>query len=106
MSVIAMLLLSAAAPEQQTAPPPNSGETIVVTGELPEDRKPVCKPVEEIGSIIPRRVCRTKSEWASLARDTERRTRDYVNNKNAMSGRTVRTIMKEGRQAGGAVGGK
>lgn len=70
--------------------PPKVDESIVVTGELPDDKKRVCKQVEEIGSILPRRICRTKGEWTSLARGVEQRTDAYVNDKNTMSSRVKR----------------
>jgi hypothetical protein len=83
-----MIVFAAAALQQTTAP--QQSERIVVTGEKPEDQKRVCKETEEIGSIIPKRVCRTKGEWASLKAETERRTRAYNQDKNNMSSRVKR----------------
>ena len=84
-----VMILFAAAAMQQTAAP-QEGERIVVTGDKPEDQKRVCKESEEIGSIIPKRVCRTKGEWASMQREKERRTRAYNDDKTSMSSRTKR----------------
>jgi hypothetical protein len=82
-----LVLLSAAAVQQPVRQPVDQ---IIVTGEKPEDRKKVCKESEEIGSIIPRRVCRTKGEWASAEREKQRRTRAYNDDKTSMSGRVKR----------------
>src|SRR5687768_3292871 len=84
---ILFLVAAAAAPQTPAAAPATQG-TIVVTGELPDDQKKVCKAAEEeIGSIIPKKVCRTKGEWAAMKRQNERRTRSYINDKNSMSSR-------------------
>jgi hypothetical protein len=82
-----LALISAAAVQQAVQQPVDQ---IVVTGEKPEDRKRVCKETEEIGSIIPKRVCRTKGEWASAEREKDRRTRAYNNDKAGMSSRVKR----------------
>ncbi|HXG80591.1 MAG TPA: hypothetical protein VNJ05_02205 [Sphingomicrobium sp.] len=45
---------------------PQSSETIVVTGKIPDANKKVCKTEAATGSIIPKRICRTKGEWAEI----------------------------------------
>ena len=80
-------LLALAAVEPATVAPQ---DPVIVTGELPDDKKKVCKQMEEIGSIIPRKVCKTKGEWASTARGNEKRSRAYADDKNSMSSRVKR----------------
>ena len=68
---IAALALLLAAPaladdknvQAATADPP---EDIVVTGEIPDADKRVCKTQTATGSIIPKRTCRTKGEWEEM----------------------------------------
>jgi len=85
MLLVALISVAAAV---EAVPAPPAPAPVVVTGELPDDQKRVCKPAEEeIGSIIPKKVCRTKGEWAAMKRANERRTRAYMDDKNTMSGR-------------------
>jgi hypothetical protein len=71
---VVLLSLGMAAPAvaQQPAPatpaPPDQG--VVVTGELPDAQKRVCKSSAPTGSIIERRVCRTKAQWEELRRQS------------------------------------
>jgi hypothetical protein len=84
-------VLSSLALAAQQVPAPGTGETVVATGETPDDKKRVCKAAEEeIGSIIPKKVRRTKGEWAAIKRQNERRTRDFNSDKKSMASRTKR----------------
>ena len=71
---------SSAAAAQQTPPPPAAQQPITVTGQaVPDPDKPVCKYVET-GSLIPKKVCMPKSEWARAERsidDDMRSMRDW-----------------------------
>jgi hypothetical protein len=73
------------APQGQPASP--EGREIVVKGELPDAKKRVCKSSVATGSILSKKVCRTKEEWeyirersiASAERmKAEARARDHV----------------------------
>lgn len=62
---------SAAVAQQATPVPPASQQPITVTGQaVPDEDKPVCKFVET-GSLIPKKVCMTKSEWARTERNND-----------------------------------
>ena len=54
----------------QQAPPAGAaapeGQEIVVEGELPDAKKRVCKSSVATGSIMSKRVCRTKGEWEEI----------------------------------------
>ena len=39
---------------------------VVVEGKIPDANKRVCKSEGTTGSIIPKRVCRTKGEWEEI----------------------------------------
>ena len=52
-----------AAPSTVTSPAP---ETITVTGKLPDGKKRVCQTTSQTGSIMIKRVCRTKQEWEDI----------------------------------------
>jgi hypothetical protein len=41
-------------------------EDVVVTGKIPDADKKVCKTDVVTGSIMPKRICRTKGEWAAI----------------------------------------
>ena len=66
--IIAAAVSSAAVAQQ--APPPPAQPPITVTGQLPDQDKPVCKYIET-GSLIPRKVCMAKSEWTRAQSDTD-----------------------------------
>ena len=57
------LLAQTAAPSTVTAPAP---ETITVTGKLPDGHKRVCQTSAQTGSILIKRVCKTKQEWEDI----------------------------------------
>ena len=41
-------------------------DDIVVTGKIPDADKKMCKTEAATGSIIPKRICRTKGEWEAM----------------------------------------
>jgi len=62
--IIAAAASSAAVAQQAPSPPPAAQPPITVTGQaVPDADKPVCKFIET-GSLIPKKVCMAKSEWA------------------------------------------
>jgi hypothetical protein len=67
--IIAAAASSAAVAQQAPPAPPVSQPPITVTGQNDAD-KPVCKYVDT-GSLIPRKVCMPKSEWARAQRNTD-----------------------------------
>jgi hypothetical protein len=50
-------------PQSATAAPQ---EEIVVKGEVPDADKRVCKSSVSTGSIMPKKVCKTKGEWEEI----------------------------------------
>jgi hypothetical protein len=77
---VVALLASAAAAAQQAAPPEPSGPTITVTEKKPQAAdKIVCKSLST-GTMISKRMCMPKSEWAkaeSASRDALRGMQDW-----------------------------
>ncbi|HYC63778.1 MAG TPA: hypothetical protein VEC14_03520 [Reyranellaceae bacterium] len=69
--VIAAIAAAAAAPAIAQQPPAQpEPEPITVTGEKPADEKLVCK-MTDTGSMMRKRVCLPKSEWAKLEADSQ-----------------------------------
>ena len=66
---VLMVGLSGAVHAQTAAPPTAASpapETITVTGKLPDGKKRVCQTSAQTGSILIKRVCRTKQEWEDI----------------------------------------
>lgn len=57
------LLAQTAPPSTVAAPAP---DTITVTGKLPDGQKRVCQTSAQTGSILIKRVCKTKQEWEDI----------------------------------------
>lgn len=36
--------------------------------ETPKDEKRICRPETSTGSVLPKRICKTRGEWAASAR--------------------------------------
>ena len=52
-----------------------------------DSQKKVCKRVETTGTILPKRDCRTKAEWAAIAKANEANAERYARNRDTTSGR-------------------
>ncbi len=65
-------LLTGATAAQQPAPAPGpAGPTITVTGEEPQaEPKLVCK-YTNTGTMLRKRICKSKAEWAKAEHDSE-----------------------------------
>lgn len=67
---VGLLLVLGSPLHAQTAAPaaaaPATPETITVTGKLPDGHKRVCETSAQTGSILIKRVCRTKQEWEDI----------------------------------------
>jgi hypothetical protein len=64
-----VLVLGSPLQAQTAAPPPAAApapETITVTGKLPDGHKRVCQTSAQTGSILIKRVCKTKQEWEDI----------------------------------------
>lgn len=48
----------------------------------PAQEKKICRPVTPTGSIMPKRLCLTKVEWARFKDENERHTDMVRNNRN------------------------
>ena len=73
MSIVRFIIAAAAssAAVAHPAPPPPAQPPITVTGQaVPDPDKPVCK-YADTGSLIPKKVCMPKSEWARAQSDTD-----------------------------------
>jgi hypothetical protein len=69
--IIAAAASSAAVAQQSPPPAPAAQPPITVTGQaVPDEDKPVCKFVET-GSLIAKKVCMPKSEWARAEHNTD-----------------------------------
>jgi hypothetical protein len=69
--IIAAAASSAAVAQQAPTPPPAAQPPITVTGQKADSDKPVCK-YTDTGTLIPKKVCMPKSEWArAQSRDAE-----------------------------------
>ncbi len=44
----------------------------------PDPNKVICRRVEVTGSNMPEHVCKTRAEWASLAEQHDRETKDAI----------------------------
>lgn len=73
------LLAGTAAPD--TAPAPNGP-----TAASQANEKKICRRIEVTGSNLPKRDCRTKSEWQTLAKSQER-ARELARSQNTDSSR-------------------
>lgn len=63
---VAMLAQAAATPTQATTPPKD---------------EIVCRMIQEPHSRIPKRVCRTETEWAQIAKDAQESMRASWNDR-------------------------
>ena len=73
MRIVQFIIAAAAssAAMAQQSPAPAAQPPITVTGQaVPDEDKPVCKLVET-GSLIARKVCLPKSEWARAEHNTD-----------------------------------
>jgi hypothetical protein len=50
-------------PSRAASPAPDA---ITVTGKLPDGQKKVCQTTAQTGSILIKRVCKTKQEWEDI----------------------------------------
>lgn len=49
-----------------------AGSPAATTDAGPATEKPVCKSTYEVGSRIPKRICRSRQEWAAEAEQQKR----------------------------------
>ena len=59
-----LMLFPAVAPADPVTPP--APDEVTVTGKRPDQDKTVCRSDVTTGSIIPKRVCKTKGEWEEI----------------------------------------
>ena len=52
-----------------------------------DSQKKVCKRVETTGTILPKRDCRTKAEWAAIAEANAKNAERYARSRDTTSGR-------------------
>lgn len=75
---VALVLSAGTAVHAQDAQNAASGAAPVAA---PVKEKPVCRRVEETGSVVAKRVCHTKAEWAAMDDETDRsRNLNWTNN--------------------------
>ena len=68
VTIAAVMALAAAEPQATTDAPSTTEATAATPGPpkptaKDDSKKVVCEETADIGSIIPRRVCRTRAEW-------------------------------------------
>ena len=81
-ALVTTAFLAAGAVQAQAVTPASSqmsAPAVAAAPAVPE--KKVCRKVQEIGSIMPKRICRTQAEWDAIDRqngtDTDSQLRDY-----------------------------
>ena len=78
--VTAFLIVSASSQAQSATPPAApAAPAAPAVATAPEQK--ICRKEQEIGSIMPKRTCRTQAEWDAIDRateaDTDTQLRDY-----------------------------
>ena len=78
--VTAFLIVSASSQAQSATPPAAPAATAAPAVATAPEKK-ICRKEQEIGSIMPKRTCRTQAEWDAIDRateaDTDTQLRDY-----------------------------
>jgi len=79
MSALVTAFLIVGASSQAQPATPSTAPAAPATAAAPE--KKICRREQEIGSIMPKRTCRTQAEWDAIDRateaDTDTQLRDY-----------------------------
>jgi len=68
--VTTAFLLAGASSQAQSATPASPAPVAPAVAPVPvAPEKKVCRREQEVGSIMPKRTCRTQSEWAAIDRE-------------------------------------
>ena len=67
----AFLLAGASGQGQTATPAPSPASAPVAAGTQLAPEKKVCRREQELGSIMPKRTCRTQAEWDAIARSQQ-----------------------------------
>jgi len=85
LPVLGLTLLASPVPAQQTQPSPSAATASSGATDAPADKK-ICRREPVLGSIMPKRTCHTKSEWASIDAANNAAASDALSRRNGRTG--------------------
>ena len=83
--LLGLALLASPVPAQQTQPSVPAPTTSSAATDAPADKK-ICRREPVLGSIMPKRTCHTKSEWASIDAANSAAASDALSRRNGRTG--------------------
>ena len=85
LPVLGLALIASAVPAQQTQSSTPTETASSGADDAPADKK-ICRREPVLGSIMPKRTCHTKSEWASIDAANNAAASDALSRRNGRTG--------------------